>query len=305
MSVEQKPAKSLIAIAYALGSFAAFSLSDGTIKWLSARYSIFQCLFVATLVASVLVVWFVWREEPRMRAFMPRLPVLTITRAVVLTAAICCILGALSLLPITDAYAIMFAAPLIVAALSGPVLGEKVTKGHWVAIVIGFAGVLVMLRPGFQTLGLGHLLAAVATVFYAGGLLLLRVIGQRERMGALLGSIFLAYLLMTAPLAWWLHVPLTTQALLLMIGAGVMQALAHIWLILAIRAATAATVSAFQYSQLVFATAIGILVFGDWPDQWLIIGAGLVVAAGLGIVQIARSAPVYTGGREPRERRES
>lgn len=294
MTHREQPANPLIAIAYALGSFAAFSVSDGTIKWLSAQYSIFQCLFIATLVASILVVLFVWREEHGMRAFVPRLPVLTITRAIILTAAICCILGSLRLLPLTDAYAIMFTAPLIVAGLSGPLLGERVTRGHWVAIVVGFAGIVIMLRPGFQTLGLGHLLAAVATVFYAGGLLLLRVIGQRERMGALLGSIFLAYLVLTAPLAWWLHEPLTTQALLLMIGAGVMQALAHIWLIFAIRAATAATVSAFQYSQLVFATAIGILAFGDWPDKWLLAGAALVAAAGLAIVQLARSEPIHS-----------
>ena len=81
----------------------------------------------------------------------------------------------------------------------------------------------------------------------------------------------------------------------ILIGSGVMQAVAHIWLIFAIRAATAATVSAFQYSQLVFATAIGIIVFGDWPDQWLLAGAALVVAAGLGIVHLQRTRPVYAG----------
>lgn len=271
-------------IGCAIGAYAAFSGADAVIKWLSLRYSIFDSLFVAAMVAFVPVLVFAVRQGG-WGSLRPILPGWTLFRALLLTGSISCVLLAFARLPLTDGYAILFAVPVVVAVLSGPLLGEPVGWVRWAAILLGFVGVLIMLRPGFQTLGAGHLFAGFAVAFYSGALLVLRHIGRRERPGALL-VVMLATTVVFSAVPTFIDFQMPAGLdLLLMALAGIMMGVAHILLVIAFRAADAALVAPFQYTQMLYATVIGIVVFGDWPDPYLLLGAAFVIAAGIAIIR--------------------
>ncbi|MGP1395176.1 MAG: DMT family transporter [Inquilinaceae bacterium] len=277
-------------IGCAIGAYAAFSGADAIIKWLSVRYSIFDSLFVSSMVAFIPVLIFSVRQGG-WRSLRPILPGWTLFRALLLTGSISCVLLAFARMPLTDGYAILFAVPVIVAVLSGPLLGERVGRVRWAAIIVGFVGVLVMLRPGFQTLGAGHMFAGLAVAFYSGALLVLRHVGRRERPGALL-VVMLATMAVFSAVPTFIDFEVPAGPDLLLMGlAGILSGVAHILLVLAFRAADAALVAPFQYTQILYATVIGIIVFGDWPDPYLLLGAAFVIAAGIAIVRSGSKTP--------------
>lgn len=270
-------------IAFALISFTIFSCADAVVKWLSASHSIFQIIFMSTLFAFIPVGALVLRDGG-LAALRPRHPWLVALRALLLAADMVLVFFAFTKLPLADAYAMLFASPMLVTALSVPLLGERVGWRRWTAVAVGFLGVLIVLRPGFAELNLGHLAALVSALLFALSLIVARRIGNSETGSLLLVSMMVALLAVSGPVLPAVYVGSTAGDLALLAGLGLLMGLGHLGLIQALRLAPSAVVAPFHYSQIVWAVIFGLLLFGDRPEQWMIVGSAVIIASGLYIL---------------------
>lgn len=196
--------------------------------------------------------------------------------------------GALAFLPLADVVAVAFASPLFMIILSVPVLGERPGLRRWLAVLAGMGGVLVMVRPGFAETHWAMLLAVVAALSFALFQLLTRILARTDgSLTTLFYSTIVGLLAMTAvvPLVW---IAPTPTAWAMMAGLGVIGAIAHALMIEAFSTAPASSLAPFTYSELIWATLLGIAVFGQFPDLWVLCGAAIVVASGIYAYTIER-----------------
>ena len=187
---------------------------------------------------------------------------------------------AISKLPLADVHAVAAASPLIATALAVPLLGERVGPWRWAAVMLGFAGTLVVIRPGvgvFDPLTLLPLVAAFGWAYYQ---LLLRRLREDRPETTLLYTAVIGFAVWSAsvPFAWE---PPDAYGWTLLGAVGVLGIVTHGLLILAAREAPAAVLQPFNYTLLVWATLWGWVGFGAFPDSWTIIGAAVVVSSGL------------------------
>ena len=193
-----------------------------------------------------------------------------------------CFFTALTAMPLADALALAFAAPLLIALLSGPMLAEPVAARSWWAIALGFAGVLVILRPGAGVVEPMAILALLAAVAYAVNSVLLRKLGHAD--SATVSSIYgtaIAALLSAGGLtgAGWI-VPAAGDWPLLAL-TGLLGASGSLAIAAAFRLAPAATLSPLEYTSLLWALGLGWVLFGDVPGPTLLLGAPLIILGGL------------------------
>lgn len=285
-------------IGFAMLSFALFSFSDAFVKWFAAAgYPVVQLSATFALFALLPVAWLVARAGG-LATLRARQPLWVAMRAALMAGDTVCAYYAFGALPFAEAYAIFFGTPMLVTALSVPFLGEKVGWRRWLAVLAGFAGVMIVLRPGFGNFGPGHAAALGAMVLFACSLLVLRRVGNSESSAAMLSWVLLALLLVTAPLVPAVFVPPPALDLALMGIGGVLLGVAHVTLIEAFRAAPAAAVSPFHYSQIIWAVLLGLLIFDELPDLWVAAGSAVIVGSGLFILwreKLAKSAPPAPG----------
>ncbi|WP_051340199.1 DMT family transporter [Azospirillum halopraeferens] len=291
-----RPEGNLTGIGLAVAGFALFSAADGLIKHLSTRYPLvevvfFNALFSLVFIAAAAMIW----GGPAM--LTTRRPGIHLLRGLFGLAAGYGAFFGFSHMPMADVYAILFSSPLIIAALAGVLLGERVDARRWVAVLVGFAGVLVMLRPGSGAVNVGVLGAMVGALGYSASALVVRRYGAGETP---FSFPFFGNCVVTAVLALFqpfIFVPPAPGDLALMALAGLFGGMALICTLGAFRIAPAPVVAPFQYTQMVWGVLLGVLVFGDLPSPWLAVGGGLVVASGLYLLQrerraARRSAPV-------------
>lgn len=267
-------------IGFALLSYACFSTADAMVKLASGRFSVFQIAFTLSLFA-LLPVLLLTRGQGGLRALVPTRPKLVAMRALLTSACALLVWQAFAMMPLADGYAILFASPILVTALSVPLLGEQVGWRRWLAAGVGFAGVLIMIRPDFETLGLGHLLVAIGAVLGALSFIVLRKMGPHEKSAPILAGLFLTLALVTAPMALASFTVPTPGELFVLAMAGLLQGAGQTGLVLATRETPAALVASFQYSQMLWAVLFGALVFGDMPAPVLFLGLAIVVVSGL------------------------
>lgn len=270
-------------IAFALGAFTIFSCADAGVKWLSATHSIFQIIFMSTVFALVPVAGLIMGEGG-LGALRPRHPWLVALRALLLAIDMVFVFYAFTKLPLADAYTMLFTAPMLVTALSVPLLGERVGWRRWSAVAVGFGGVLVVLRPGFAELNLGHIAALASSSFFALSLIVARRIGNSETGSTLLISLMAALLIVSGPALPAVYVSSTLSDLAMLAGLGLLMGLGHLGLIQALRLAPSNVVAPFHYSQIVWAVIFGLLLFGDRPSAWVIAGSTIIIASGLYIL---------------------
>ena len=210
-----------------------------------------------------------------------RRPGLQLIRAVALFGATSFFYVAITRMQLADAAAIQFLAPVLVTALSGLVLGERVGPRRWAAVVCGFVGVLLVARPGSGVLGWNALLPLATAFLLALYMLMTRIIRTKDDPAA---TTF--YSTAVGSLALCVVVPLHWQSIGaahwgLMIGMGAAGAAGHFLLVKAFHAAEASVLAPFTYAQVVAAIVWGLLVFGDVPSRWTLAGAGVVILSGL------------------------
>ena len=186
-------------------------------------------------------------------------------------------------------YSILFAAPLLVTVLSVPLLGERVGRHRWAAVVAGLCGVLVVLRPGTAPLGLGHLAALMGAGATALSAIAVRKLGRSERTVILLLWPMIGNFLLTGASLGFAYRPMLAGDLALTGVIAVLGLAAGFLLILAYQAGEAANVAPMQYSQMLWAIGYGWLLFDERPDAMTLLGSGLIIGSGLYILMRERT----------------
>jgi drug/metabolite transporter (DMT)-like permease len=292
--------RTMLGTGLAFLAFAVLATADAVTKFLSARYSVFEVATIDAIFALLtsLPVLALWEGVGSLRA---RRPGIVMLRCTLGAGSLMLAFLAFSLIPLADAYTIAFLTPLVVTALSAPLLGERVGWRQWVAVVIGFVAVVLMLRPDFNTIGpngaapygsgWGQLAILASGLLFALSMLMLRRIAKTESSGALLLVYFIMLFVISLPftIADW-RMP-SAFDFGLMAATGTCSGLGNLLLILAFRYAAAALVSSFMYSQLIWGTAFGYLLFMELPDAITLGGAVVLMLCGLyTLMQAAKAA---------------
>lgn len=253
---------------------------DGMAKYLTQFYPVGQVTWGRyAFHFAALAPFMLWRFGPK--GFWPARPLPQIARALFLLAATFTFFGALSAMPLADAIAILFVAPLVVTAMSPLLLGERVGPRRWTAVLLGFFGALIIIRPTGEGVGWPALLVVASALSYSGyALLTRRLAGSVSPLVTLMftGTVGAVLLSLWMPFIWvqptWAHWPL-------FVGVGAISALAHGLIVFAYERAELPVLAPIHYFEILGASLVGYLAFGDFPDRWTWTGAALVVAAGL------------------------
>lgn len=266
----------------ALTAYAAFSCADASAKALGGHLSVFQIAFFVNVVAGVTLL--VTRHQgERWRDFwrMER-PLAVHSRAICGLLASLCGIYAFTTIPLAEAYALIFMSPFFVTAMSALFLGEKVGAWRWSAVALGFVGVLLVVKPGFQDFRLGHL-SAIATGLATGtAIIILRRLGTKAKKTSILGMLLL-YLIgfNLCAMAFTGAERPSLPEFGIVCFAGLCYGLGQWAFIMATRSGSANQVGLMHYSQLGWAVLFGALIFNEVPDMIALTGVFIIAAAGL------------------------
>ena len=261
-----------------------FSTLDTTAKWLVRDHTLFLVVWARYMGQMVVVTPVAWHRGGndfwRTRHLGTQL-----ARSVCLVVATVCFFGALRFLPLAEASAITFLAPMFAVFLSMPVLGERPTRARWIAAIVGFVGILILVRPGaaaFHPAAALLVLAALANALY-------QLLTRKLPNDTPYTTLFYSALVGTAVLSLALPVAelpkeVTAHDAVFLLLLGVFAGLGHYLLIGAFLAAPASLVAPFAYLQMIWATLYGYVVFGQLPDGFSAIGMAVIVASGVGLV---------------------
>lgn len=192
---------------------------------------------------------------------------------------------ALQTLQLAETISIYFFSPMVITALAVPLLGEKVGWRRWLAILVGFVGVLIIVRPGFGTFGFGHLYSVCSMACYSFYVIMTRRMGATETAESLIFYSALAPTVLMLPLVpLYGSPPQETVQWVLLFMLGAIGAFGHWMLILAYKQATTSALAPYPYLQMVWMIGLGWYVFGDLPDLWTLAGMAVIVGSGLYIV---------------------
>jgi len=261
-----------------LGCF-MFSLNDTMGKWLVATYSVGQLLLIRSVAALILLAPFIYRAGRSAFTEAPR-PRVQILRAVLSSLEVALFYWAVVYLPLADVVTFYLAGPIFVTALSPLLLGEKIGWKRWSAVIVGFIGVLIAMRPSSASFSLPALIALGGSVLFA--LLMMATRSVRGTSGTVLVTTqtigALALGIVSAPFNWVTPSP---RDFLLLSLLGVVAMLAHVLVNRSLKLAPASLVVPYQYTLILWAMVLGYFAFGDVPGLLLIAGAGIIVAAGI------------------------
>ncbi len=283
LSVKEISDRPHLGILMMLVAWCMFSLVDTSAKWLVLLgVPAFQLAFMryAGHLAISLVV--IGRGGIDPERFRTDRPMQVIFRSLLLVFATLCNFFALNYLPLTMISAIMFSSPVIVCFLSGPVLGERVGPWRWFAIVLGFIGVVTVVRPfgaAFHPAMLLSICSAFSMALYFVMTRKLAGLVATDTQQFYTGAVG-ALVMLPLALATW-QTPQTTLDWALLIGLGVFAWTGHQLLTVAHRFATANTLTPYTYSYMIYMSVLGFLVFGQLPDGWTLLGAAIIVTSGL------------------------
>lgn len=284
----------LLGIGLKLLSALSFTLMSAGIKSLAGSYPIGEIVFFRSFFALLpLIVWLAWRSEfpealrtNNLRGHLKR--------GVIGSTGMFLGFAALMLLPLTDAVAIGYAAPLILVVLAALILKERVRIYRWTAVCVGFIGVLLMLSPHFRGEALaqgfssgpafGAMLALGGAFCSAFASVEVRMLTRTEKTGAIVFyfmSLTSLLGLLTVVMGWVMPDP---RDFVMLVTIGVLGGLGQILLVQAYRYGDASLVAPFEYSTMIWATALGWFVFGEWPVVAVFIGSAIVVASGIYVI---------------------
>ncbi len=280
-----------------LGATLLFSLSDAMAKYITESVPAVQ------LAAIRYAVFVVMAASPLLRrrhtSMRSRRPMLQILRGVGVAGSALCFILSLARLPIAEATAINFITPLLITALAVPVLGEVVRWQGWIAVLVGFGGMLVVVRPGTHGLQPAALLVVLSSLCWSVAMLVTRKLAVIDRPGVtLLWTALTGFMLLVAILPFFLA-PMTWPLIGLSVALGVIASSGQWLAVLAYRHARATVLAPLGYAQLIWSSVLGLLVFGNVPDRWVVMGALIIALSGLSIVHGERVRIAALRARTP------
>jgi drug/metabolite transporter (DMT)-like permease len=281
-----------VGIASILLAVLFFAIVDATAKWLGQDYEPAQIVFLRYVFGLLPVAAFVWRGGG-LRALRTRRPLVHGLRALLVFIALFTFFSGLRRMPLAEAIAIAFTAPLFVTALSAPLLAEPVGARRWAAVLIGFMGALVMVRPGAAGFRVEALWILAAALSFALAMLLTRRMTRTETNVAMLAYTTLGAGLVSLPLMPYVWRPPADGDIWLFLLIGLVGGTAAYFVIAAYRHAPAALVAPFEYTALVWGAILGWILWREQPDAVVWIGAAIIMLSGLYIThrEAAAAAP--------------
>lgn len=259
-----------------------FAAQDGISRHLGSNYPVSMVVMVRFWFFALFVMAMVARSQGGIRAAVrSHYPWVQLARGLILVAEIAVMLVAFVKLGLIEAHAVFTCYPLLIAALSGPILGEKVGWRRWTAILVGFAGVLIILQPGFGVFSPWALVPLLSATMFAVYGLLTRFVARKDSASVSFFWTGIVGAIAMTPfglMQWTWMTPADWGWMLLLCCTA---ALSHWLLIKAYAVAEASAIQPFAYLQLVWAAAIGLFVFGETLRINVAVGAGIVVAAGV------------------------
>jgi drug/metabolite transporter (DMT)-like permease len=271
-------------IVYMLGAAAVFPVMNAGAKYLSQYYPIPEVIWART-TGQLLFMMAVFLPSRGTRLFATaHLPYQLLCSVMMICATVLFFIG-VAYVPLAEAQAVTFTSPLIVALLAFPLLRERVTVRRWATILVGFAGTLIVIRPGSEIANLGALLVFLNTIFYAVYQVLTRILGGFDRpettvtYSALTGTIALS---MVIPFVW--TPPQSFLHVLIFLSLGLLGGFGHYCVTKALSYGPASVISPFNYGQLLGAAILGFLVFDAVPAVWTWVGSAIIIASGLSMV---------------------
>jgi drug/metabolite transporter (DMT)-like permease len=266
---------------YTVAAMFGFASMDAMSKLLVQDYAITQVLWIRYAFFLIFALVVTRRHGSWRVVLQSRRPWLQAGRGVLAVIEAAAFVAAFYYLPLADTHAVAATSPLIVIALAVVLLGERAGLRRWLAVGAGFAGVLLIIRPGFQTLEWPLLLPLAGAFLWGLYQILVRLCAMVDRPETTLLWSALAGLGATTLFGPWQWQAPDLYAWTLLIGIAALGSLSHFALIKALDHAEAGAVQPYSYTLLVWAAALGVVVFGDVPDGWTILGAAVVVLSGL------------------------
>jgi len=263
-------------------SMAAYVLNDGVMKFTSDDLSLFQAIFLRGIFTTMAIGIFAWHKKVLFYALPKHDRSTMFWRLVGEIGGTLCYLTALFNMPIANAAAILQALPLAVALAAALFMGEAIGWRRYLAIIVGFAGVLIVVRPGTDGFNQYSFWAIGAVLF-----IVLRDLTTRK-LTAQVPSMFVAFLTslsimvtgaVLSPFAAWR--PVTGESTAFLALAALFLVFGYVFSVMTMRIGEIGFVSPFRYTSLIWAILIGLIVFGDIPDLWTVIGSSIIVAMGI------------------------
>ena len=270
-----------IAVALIVATGFVFAGMDAFAKFLALEIPFIVVLWARYFFHTIITFGAYGIKTRSLQFLRARRPDLQLIRALALFGATVFIYLAITRMPLGDAAAIQFLAPVLVTALSGLLLGEKVGPRRWMGVGFGFIGVLLVARPGSGVLGWNALLPLGAAVLMAVYMIMTRIIRNKDVPAATtFYSTALGALILSVVVVFNWQAP-TSMQWSLMVAMGAAGAVGHFMLVKAFHSAEASMLAPFTYAQVVAAIGWGYLVFADVPSIWTVAGASVVIASGL------------------------
>lgn len=271
----------MFGVAATLLSVLLFSLMDATVKWLSSTYPTHQIVFFRCAVALVPVLGFIWRAGG-IRLLRTDRPMLHLLRSIAGLSAMACAFYGFSVMRLADAVSVFYSAPLFMAALSVPMLGEHVGMRRWSAIVVGFAGVLIVVRPGSEVFSNGGIYMLTAAFLVALTTNIIRKLSATDDPASITFYFTISGTLVGSIACWWLGwIPPPPADLMLLIAVGLLGGCAQYALSVSFRHAEVGLVAPLKYLSIVTGGLIGYLVWSELPDIQSLIGIAIIMASGI------------------------
>ena len=267
------------AVLFMLGAVVLFTLMDVFAKAMAEHFHTVQIVWAR--YAFHILILFVLMPRRLFRVYgRTRNARLQVLRGTLILAATSIFFTALGYVPLADAVAVDMLAPLFVVALSIPILGERVGPRRWAAVTVGFLGAMIVIRPGLGAVHPAAMLVVVSTALFALYQVVTRLLSAADHPFTTLlytGGTGVAVLSFVVPFVWR---DAGLEGWLLMVGIGLVGCASNFMLIKAYELAQASFLAPIVYSQIVTGTLFGLIFFGDFPDMYTLLGAGLIVAGG-------------------------
>ena len=268
------------AIIFNLLAWVMLPIMDGFAKYLSADLPVLQITWARyffTVAFTFPIMFFFYRNKLK----WSDKPKLQILRGLILLIANICFFYSISVISLAKALTLAFVAPLIVTAFSPMFLGEKVGFRRWSAVVIGFIGSLVVIRPGFVEINLASLAALGTGVMYGFYLIITRKLSTSDNplltllLTGVVGAVIISCMM---PFVWVMP---TLNQWSMMAAIGVFACIGHLFLILSLKYADASKLAPFSYFEIITNIIIGYYFFSDFPDNWTFLGLSIIIMSGI------------------------
>ncbi len=269
----------LAGIGFMLVAVFLFGLNSAVGKWLVATYPVGEFMLIRSTLTLILLSPFIWYAGRAPFANAPR-PGLQLLRIVFSSAEVAMFFWAVSYLPLADTTTFYLAGPIYVTALSVLLLRERVGWRRWTAVLVGFAGVVIALRPSSSSFTLPALIALSGSVVYALVMITTRALRETDDI-TLMTTYFIGAVVFgaaTVPFGWVTPAP---RDILFLGGVACANIMAQFCVIRSLKRASASVVVPYQYTLIIWSVVFGWQMFGELPDGYTIGGAAIIVAAGL------------------------